>query len=361
MSSRTTNLLVLGVSILLIIFIGWSITGERDESAVGILPRSDGPAPEPDQLSFEPAYLALHRTGQLGQRAQELWNMMASCRLCPRGCGVNRLAGETGFCRTPGTRLFVAAAHAHFGEERPLVGWGGSGTIFFSHCALRCVFCQNWEIAHDGRGQERSIEQLAELMLALQRAGVHNINLVTPNHVVAHIVKAIDIAAGNGLRLPIVFNTCGFIPLETLKLLDGVVDIYLPDLKFWSAEVAGELAAGATSYPEIAKQALIEMNRQVGVANPDADGIIRRGLMVRHLVMPNDKAGSVNIMEWIAENLPKDTYVNIMSQYRPLFRAHLFPDIARTITREEYMAVVERAQELGLTNLDIQGSWWFGN
>jgi putative pyruvate formate lyase activating enzyme len=307
---------------------------------------------------FEPAYLELHRTGELRERARKLWEMMRSCHLCPRNCRVNRIRGETGICRAPGTRLYVASAHPHFGEERPLVGQGGSGTIFFSHCALRCVFCINWEISHKGIGGEISIEELAELMLGLQRKGVHNINLVTPNHYVAHIVKAIDIAAGRGLRLPMVFNTCGWVPLEVLKLLDGVIDIYLPDIKFWSGEAAARFAAGARSYPEVVKAAVLEMNRQVGVAKPGEDGIMTRGLMIRHLVMPNNAAGSLEIMEWIAENLPKDTYINIMAQYRPTFRAHEFSEIARRITGEEYKQVVERAKELGLTNLDIQGFWW---
>lgn len=307
---------------------------------------------------FEPAYLELHRTGELLTRAERLWEMMGSCRLCPRNCRVNRIEGETGICRAPGTQLYVASAHPHFGEERPLVGWGGSGTIFFSHCALRCVFCINWDISHQGSGGEISVEELADAMLELQEGGVHNINLVTPNHYVAHIVKAIDVAAGQGLRLPIVFNTCGFVPLEVLKLLDGVIDIYLPDIKFWSGEVASRLAAGAKSYPEVVKAAILEMYRQVGVAIPGADGVMTSGLMIRHLVMPNNAAGSLEIMEWIAGNLPHDTYINIMSQYRPSFRAREFEEIARSITVEEYRLVVDRAKELGLTNLDIQGFWW---
>ena len=272
---------------------------------------------------FEPAYLELHRTGELRRRAEALWQSMESCELCFRRCAVNRLEGETGFCRAPGTRLIISGAHAHFGEERPLVGRGGSGTIFFSHCPLRCVFCINWQVAHRGLGHERSIEELAEMMLELQRRGTHNINLVTPTHYVAHILKALDIAVGRGLRLPIVFNNCGWVPLEILEALDGVVDIYLPDIKFWCGEMAARFAAGAKCYPEVAKAAILEMYRQVGTAKPGEDGVMRRGLMIRHLVMPNNAAGSVEIMEWIAENLPPDTYINIMSQYRPIFRARL--------------------------------------
>ena len=334
---------------------------------VGLRGNEIGEIPRPEEggkifaaicPDFEPAYLELHRTGELRRRAEKLWQSMESCQLCPRDCRVNRLEGETGFCRAPGTQLYISGAHAHFGEERPLVGRGGSGTIFFSHCPLRCVFCINWQVSHRGLGQERSIEELAEMMLRLQRRGTHNINLVTPTHYVAHILKALDIAAGRGLRLPIVFNTCGWMPLEILKVLDGVVDIYLPDIKFRCGEMAARLAAGAKCYPEVAKAALLEMYRQVGTAKPGEDGIMRRGLMIRHLVMPNNAAGSVEIMEWIAENLPLDTYINIMSQYRPIFRAREFPEIARRITAEEYKRVVNRARELGLTNLDIQGFWW---
>jgi putative pyruvate formate lyase activating enzyme len=360
-SSKVFKISVLLGLMLLFAVIVWISDDGRDDNIAEIEPEEGEQMLAQESVSFEPAYMALHRTGELRKRGEKLWAMMEGCRLCPRNCGINRLEGETGICRAPGTQLYVASAHAHFGEERPLVGWGGSGTIFFSHCALRCVFCINWDISHEGSGGEVSVEELAEVMMKLQQRGVHNINLVTPNHYVAHIVKAIDVAAGKGLRLPIVFNTCGFVPIEVLRLLDGIVDIYLPDIKFFSAEVAGELAAGATSYPEVVKEAIIEMNRQVGVAKPGDDGIMKRGLMIRHLVMPNDKSGSVEIMEWIAQNLPSETYINIMSQYRPSFRAHEFEQIARAINRDEYREVVERAQELGLTNLDIQGFWWLEN
>ncbi len=307
---------------------------------------------------FEPAYLELHRTGELAERAEKLWKVLEACNLCPRECGVNRLEGETGFCQARGTRLDIASYHAHFGEEKPLVGRGGSGTIFLSHCGLRCVFCQNWEVSHSGRGQRRSKKRLADMMLQLQRRGAHNINFVTPTHYLPHILKALDIAAQDGLRLPIVYNTCGWEKLEMLQVLDGIVDIYLPDFKYWDSEMAAKYSAGAGCYPKIAKQALIEMNRQVGVAKPASDGIISRGLMIRHLVMPNSVSGSVEIMEWIAENLPSDTYVNIMAQYRPAYRAYDYPEISRMISNEEYRSVVNKARELGLTNLDVRGSWW---
>ncbi len=308
---------------------------------------------------FEPAYLKLHKTGELKNRAEKLREMMESCRLCPKMCGVNRLRGEEGFCRSPGARLVVSSFMPHFGEERPLVGRGGSGTIFLTHCGLRCVFCQNWEISQLGRGSNRQEDDLAAMMLRLQSIGCHNINLVTPTHYSASILKALDIAAGGGLRLPVVYNTCGWERLEILELLDGVVDIYLPDFKFWDGEMSARLtAAGAEDYPEVTREAILEMHRQVGVAKPAERGIMQRGLMIRHLVMPNNAGGSGEIMEWIAEHLPEDTYVNIMAQYNPLYKAYDFPEISRRITRDEYQAVVRRAKQVGLTNLDIQTFWW---
>jgi putative pyruvate formate lyase activating enzyme len=310
------------------------------------------------QPDFEPAYLKLHRTGELKERGEMLWKIMESCQLCPRRCRVNRLKGERGFCRAPGAQLVVSSFHPHFGEERPLVGRGGSGTIFLTHCNLRCVFCQNWEISHLGRGFATDIDGLAGMMLRLQKIDCHNINLVTPTHYSALIVKAIDIAAGKGLRLPIVYNTSGWERVEILKILDGIVDIYLPDFKYWDGDMAAKYSSGAYNYPDVAKKAILEMHRQVGVAKPAGDGIIYRGLIIRHLVMPNNVTGSEKIMEWIAENLPKDTYVNIMAQYTPLYKAFDYPEISRRITREEYMKVVNKAKEQGLTNLDIQGYWW---
>jgi putative pyruvate formate lyase activating enzyme len=308
---------------------------------------------------FEPAYLKLHKTGELKIRAEKLWTIMENCRLCPRRCEVNRHKGMRGVCQTPGTTLVISAFHPHFGEERPLVGNGGSGTIFLTHCNLRCVFCQNWEIAHLGRGSEKNIDDFARLMIKLQKIGCHNINLVTPTHYSAHILKAIDIAAEAGLRVPIVYNTSGWERLEILKFFDGIVDIYLPDFKYWDSDMSKKYSSEAESYPEITKEAILEMHRQVGVAKPAIDGIMQRGLMIRHLVMPNNVGGSENIMEWIAGNLPKDTYVNIMAQYNPVYKAYDYPKISRRITRKEYINVVNKAKNLGLTNLDIHGYRWF--
>jgi putative pyruvate formate lyase activating enzyme len=263
-----------------------------------------------------------------------------------------------GFCRAPGATLVVSSFHPHFGEERPLVGMGGSGTIFLTHCNLRCVFCQNWVISQLGRGSEKDIDELASMMLQLQAIGCHNINLVTPTHYSALILKALDVAAEAGLRLPIVYNTSGWERLEILGLLDGVVDIYLPDFKYWDSELSAKYSSGAESYPEVTREAILEMNRQVGVARPAQDGIMQRGLMIRHLVMPNDAGGSEKVMEWIARELPSDTYVNIMAQYNPAYKAFDYPEISRRITAEEYQRAVDRARGLGLTNLDIQGYRW---
>ena len=333
---------------------------EKEASIVETVTAVETPVKTPVETAagFEPAYLKLYETGELAERAEQLWAIMESCRLCPRTCGVNRLEGTRGFCGAPGARLVVSASHPHFGEERPLVGMGGSGTIFLTHCNLRCVFCQNWEISQRGRGFNRGIEDLADMMLRLQKVGCHNINLVTPTHYSAVILKALNIAAEKGLRLPIVYNTSGWERLEILEFLDGVVDIYLPDFKYWDSDMSAKYSSGAESYPEITSEAILEMHRQVGVAKTPKSGIMKRGLMIRHLVMPNNVGGSEKIMEWTAESLPKDTYVNIMAQYTPLFKAYDYPEISRRTTKEEYVKVVDRAEELGLTNLDIQGYWW---
>ncbi|MDH3457137.1 MAG: radical SAM protein [Gemmatimonadota bacterium] len=303
---------------------------------------------------FEPGYVRLHRTGELKQRGEELWELTRACEICPRQCGAARLDGEQGFCGG-NSQLVIASYHPHFGEERPLVGRGGSGAVFFSNCNLRCVFCCNWEISQGGAGNTTSLETLARMMLQLQRLGCHNINIVTPTHYAPHIVLGVDLAAARGLRLPLVYNTCGWERAEVLRRLDGIVDIYLPDFKYWDGAMASKYSSGARTYPEVTKAALLEMHRQVGVAKPAANGLMYRGLMVRHLVMPNGVSGSKGVIGWIAEHLPKDTYVNIMSQYTPLYRASEYPDISRRLTRAEYDEVVDYAKQVGLTNLEIQG------
>jgi putative pyruvate formate lyase activating enzyme len=303
---------------------------------------------------FEPGYLKLHDSGELKRRGEELWQSMQSCELCPRMCGVNKLKGERGFCGA-NAKLEISSFHPHYGEEKPLVGSGGSGTIFMTNCGLRCVFCINWEVSQGGEGSVRSIDELANMMLALQRKGCSNINVVTPTHYSPHIVLALDKAASEGLRLPLVYNTCGWERVEILKMLDGIVDIYLPDFKYSDGQQAAKYSSGADSYVDTTKKALLEMHRQVGVARPANDGLMYRGLMIRHLVMPNNVSGTKAVIEWIAENLPKDTYLNIMSQYRPMYKAFDYPAISRKITRKEYTDAVNRARTAGLTNLNIQG------
>ena len=303
---------------------------------------------------LEPSYLKLHRSGELHARGEALWRIMENCELCPRMCGVNKLKGEKGFCGAS-SQLIISSFRQHFGEEKPLVGSYGSGTIFMTHCSLRCVFCCNWEISQGGKGQKRTLEDLADMMLVLQDRGCPNINFVTPTHYSPHIVLAADMAAGKGLRIPLVYNTCGWERVEILEQLDGIVDIYLPDFKYADSQMAGRYSSGAESYPELTKKALLEMHRQVGVAIPGNDGLMHRGLMIRHLVMPNRVSGSKEVISWIAANLPKHTYVNIMSQYRPLYKARKYPELNRRINRDEYAEVVQWAKQEGLTNLDIQG------
>jgi putative pyruvate formate lyase activating enzyme len=277
--------------------------------------------------------------------------MLEDCTLCPRNCRVNRFENETGFCGATQV-LRISSAHPHFGEEAPLVGRGGSGTIFLTHCNLGCDFCQNWDISHQGSGTDVTIEQLADMMLALQSQGCHNINIVTPTHYSPHVILALDMAAGKGLHLPLVYNTSGWEKPDIMKILNGIVDIYLPDFKFMDETISERLAQEASSYPSMAKQAVLEMHRQVGVAHPDEHGLVHRGLMIRHLVMPNDVSASLEAIRWIAAHLPKDTYLNVMPQYRPAHKAADYPEINRPITNSEYITVLNEARSLGLSNLD---------
>jgi putative pyruvate formate lyase activating enzyme len=299
---------------------------------------------------LEPAYLKLQRSGELAERARRAREHLERCDLCARGCHVNRLLSTKGaVCRT-GERATVYSAGPHHGEERPLSGWRGSGTIFFSWCSLACVFCQNWEISHRGEGREVTAEELADLMLGLQETGCHNINFVTPSHVVAQILSAVLIAAGKGLRLPLVWNSGGYDSLEALALLDGVIDIYLPDMKFADSEVARKYL-GVRDYAEVNRQVVKEMHRQVGDLVLDT-GIARRGLLVRHLVLPENLAGTDRILAFLAREISPDTYVNLMDQYRPCYRADEFPPLDRRPTRTEMAAARVIARELGLSRLD---------
>lgn len=309
---------------------------------------SDPTSPEP----WQPAYIRLEAEGRFAERIEQAYQILEECRLCPRRCGVNRLNGDRGFCRSS-RHVKVYSYNQHYGEERPLVGGNGSGTIFFSNCNLRCVFCQNWPIAHDGWGQEAGDQDLAEMMLELQRRGCHNINLVTPTHFMPHILSATRIAMQQGLRVPLCYNTSGYDSLESIRLLDGIVDIYLPDLKFMDGEEAARYnLAEAGDYPQVAREAIAEMYRQVGNLVTDDRGIALRGLMIRHLVMPNRVAGTREFVDWVANNLSTETYVNIMAQYRVEYQAFEHERIARAITTEEYVEAMEWAIEAGLTNLD---------
>ena len=328
-------------------------TGSRSGDAPANSPVSAAtPAREAPTVSGEPAYVGLERQGHLAARVEQAYAMYEACRLCPRECGVNRLRGQTGACRSPGASVVIYSHSPHFGEELPLVGRRGSGTIFFSNCNLRCVFCQNWPIAHEGRGRRDTDEELANRMLDLQRIGCHNINVVTPTHVMPNILAAVRIGMQKGLRLPICYNTGGYDAIEAVRLLDGVVDIYLPDLKFTDGEYSARYAGTRDDYPETAKKAIAEMHRQVGELVTDDDGIAVRGLMIRHLVMPNRIAGTREFVRWVAEELSPATYVNIMAQYRVAHRAFEYPSIARAITADEFLEAMDWAEEAGLTNLD---------
>ncbi len=287
----------------------------------------------------------------MAQRVEQAYAIFEECELCPRQCGVNRQKGERGFCRAP-ARVVIFSAQPHFGEEISLVGQHGSGTIFFSNCNLRCVFCQNWPISHEGKGKELQDEDLAEMMISLQNIGCHNINVVTPTHVMPNILNAMRIALKKGLRLPLVYNTSGYERLEILKILDGIVDIYMPDMKYMDADQAAKYSAGASDYPEMTKKAIIEMNRQVGELLIDKRGVALSGVIIRHLVMPNRVAGTEKFVRWVAETLPKSTYVNIMPQYRVDYKAFDYPEIARGITVQEFLEAMDWAEKYGLTNLD---------
>jgi putative pyruvate formate lyase activating enzyme len=296
---------------------------------------------------------AAGRESMLRERAERLTARLASCDICPRLCGVDRTQGELGVCGT-GTSARIASYGPHFGEEAPLVGFAGSGTVFFSGCSLRCVFCQNYGISHGGEGEDASAEKLAAIFLAVQRMGCHNINLVTPSHAVPQAASALALAAGRGLSLPVVYNCSGYESLETLRELDGVVDIYMPDIKFLEPGPAERYCA-APDYPEVARAALKEMQRQVGPLVLDGRGIARKGLLVRHLVMPGGASTTRRVIDFLAEEIGRDVYLNLMDQYRPCGRALEYPEIGRRITREEWWEAREHARRRGLARLDGEG------
>jgi putative pyruvate formate lyase activating enzyme len=297
-------------------------------------------------------YIDLFQSGELRERVREAYARLRSCDLCPHQCRVNRLRGETGFCRA-GLKPKIASASIHRGEEPPISGSCGSGTIFFSWCTLRCRFCQNFPISQLGNGEELSTGALAERMLKLQKLGAHNINLVTPGHYLPQILAALWLAIPKGFRLPLVWNSNGYEPASALELLEGIVDIFLPDMKYVDEEPAVRFSA-APGYRDINRAAIREMFRQVGHLQLDDEGIARRGLIIRHLVLPEGAAGSRAILRWIAENLGTGNHLALMNQYFPAYQAENTPGLQRKISDEEYAEAVEALHEFGLENGWVQ-------
>jgi len=295
---------------------------------------------------MKPCYLDLYRSGELDERIEKLNEILTDCHLCPRECRVNRAEGEKGYCKSA-REMVVFSIGPHFGEENELVGRGGSGTIFLSHCSLGCLYCQNFEISHLGQGKVISTEELARGMLHLQSIGCHNINFVTPTHFTPQIVEGIKVAIEKGLKIPIVYNCGGYEKVETLRLLEGIVDIYMPDVKYSSSGSAKKFS-NAPDYFEVCRKALKEMHRQVGDLEVSEEGLAERGLLIRHLVLPNNLAGSEAVLRFIAEKLSRESYVNIMPQYRPMYKASLYPEINHPPSLSEFSEAVEMAEELGL-------------
>ena len=301
---------------------------------------------------FEPAYMKLFRTGELYRRSREVLRLLENCKVCPRDCEVDRLADETAVCKT-GRHAIVSSAFPHFGEEDCLRGWNGSGTIFFSMCNLKCVFCQNYDISQNGEGQEAGPEHLAFMMMNLQNRGCHNINFVTPEHVVPQILEALPLAVQLGLRLPLVYNTGAYDSMDSMRVMDGIVDIYMPDFKYWSPELSKKYLK-AKDYPEAAQRVIREMHRQVGDLVVDENGLAKRGVLIRHLVMPDSDSDARQIMHFLNHEVSPHTYVNIMSQYRPAGKvnANKYPELNRKIFSEEVGRVYKIAREEGLYRFD---------
>ncbi|MCL6582325.1 MAG: radical SAM protein [bacterium] len=298
------------------------------------------------------SYIELYKSGELSKRIEMARDILTECHLCPRNCKVNRMHDERGMCQV-GRLPVVSSFGPHFGEEAPLVGQYGSGTIFFTSCNLSCIFCQNWEISHLRQGEEIPIETLAKIMIHLQSLGCHNINFVTPTHFVTQILEALPLAIDLGLSVPLIYNSGGYDSVDTLKLLDGVFDIYMPDFKYWDEEVAERLSK-AKEYPQVARAAIKEMHRQVGDLVIDAQGVAQRGLLVRHLVLPQGLSGSRQIMRFLAQEISPNTYVNLMDQYRPCGEAWQYPPISRRLSRAEYQQALSEARAEGIHRLDGQ-------
>ena len=297
-------------------------------------------------MAFIPSYIDLFEKGELHRRIQLLNETLKTCRLCPRKCEVNRFNGETGYCGAK-LDLMVSSAFPHFGEESPLVGHFGSGTIFLTHCNLLCIFCQNHDISHLGKGEHFTLSDMSRTMVKLQELGCHNINFVTPTHYAPQILSSLPEAIEMGLRLPIVYNCSGYESIEVIRLLDGVVDIYMPDIKYLDETYARRFS-NALDYPRVIKEVLKEMHRQVGDLAMNSEGIAERGLLIRHLVMPGGVASSERVLKFIAEEISVHSYVNIMNQYRPEYRAHEFAEINRRITHKEYIEAIQLAKKFRL-------------
>jgi putative pyruvate formate lyase activating enzyme len=298
---------------------------------------------------FSPAYLKLP-PGALSEKVREAEEILKNCTLCPRQCKVDRTSGEKGFCKT-GDKLFISSYGPHFGEEKPLVGRFGSGTIFMGNCNLGCIFCQNYSISHLGEWTEMSFAKLADIMLSLQKQGCHNLNLVTPTHQMPMMMKAILIASEKGLKLPIIYNCGGYESLHAIQILEGVVDIYMPDFKYIDPAMAKQYSK-AEDYPHTAMAAIKEMHRQVGDLIIDHRGIATRGLLIRHLVLPEGIAGTAGVVKFIAEEISKKTYINILDQYHPCYKASSHPPLDRRITHQEYADAVQMAEDAGLKRID---------
>lgn len=299
-----------------------------------------------------PKYLKTYQDGSLQEKADRLYGELENCAICPRNCRVNRLENKIGFCKT-GKKAMVYSYMSHYGEEPAISGENGSGTIFFSHCNLRCLYCQNYEFSQLAKGKEVEEEELTSFMLELQKQGCHNINFVTPTHVIAQILKALILAIPRGLNIPLVYNTSGYDSVETLKLLDGIFDIYLPDARYADSKIALKFSQ-AEDYPAVNQKALQEMHRQVGVSQLNQTGIIESGLIIRHLVLPDNLSGTDEIMRFIASKLSKDTYISLMSQYFPCYKAEDYPEISRRVSRQEYQKAMDIMHGCGLHNGWVQ-------
>ena len=292
----------------------------------------------------------MYEAGKLHEWVEQALAILESCCLCPRRCQVNRLRGELGKCST-GRQAIVSSFGPHFGEESPLVGSGGSGTVFFAFCNLKCCFCQNYTISQLGEGREVVAGELANMMLSLERQGCHNINFVSPTHVVPQILEALEIAVESGLSVPLVYNSGGYDAVDTLKLLDGIFDIYMPDMKYSDEQNARRLS-GIDDYPRMNRAAVKEMHRQVGDLKIDDQGIARRGLLVRHLVLPGGLAGTAEVCRFLSQEISAHTYLNVMAQYRPCYKAYDVLGLAHSISRQEFVEAVETARSYGLHRLD---------